>query len=189
MPAAPVIYRTPANYGLLPVNEFVFLDFTHVNPPATLEDSLASQRARAATAILQAACSILPFSFYNAPYLPGLLAKMLYADYFFSDNCPGRTINNRDEVYDSLRNQRLWGDENTGSTFEGISLPEALGDIRRPVRSPLARQFRQLPALSQGRVRRHARRLRGHSFEVRQPAPAGSVRAMSCTIFSSRKGR
>ncbi len=53
---------------------------------------------------------------------------MLFADYFYSDACPGRTINNRDEVSESLRNQKLWGDENTGSTFDGISLPKFVGD-------------------------------------------------------------
>ncbi len=134
MPGAPVMYM--ANPSLLPPDDFAFIDFGRIgaHSAASVADSIDQLRSRGAAAILQAACSTLPYSFYSneESYRNTILAKMLYADYFESDKCPGRNIDNRVEVNDSLRVQRLWGDENAGSTFDGIQPPKLLGDICGP---------------------------------------------------------
>jgi hypothetical protein len=123
-------------FSELPPDDFAFIDFKRMgaHSATSVADSIDQLRARGAAAILQAACSLLPYSFYNngEGYRIVILAKMLYADYFESDKCPGRLVNNRDEVNASLRVQNLWGDENAGSTFDGIQPPNVLGDICGP---------------------------------------------------------
>jgi hypothetical protein len=57
MPEARVRYNS--NFKVVTPDYFRFIDFNqmHVSPPATVEDSRAGLRARAAAAILQSACS------------------------------------------------------------------------------------------------------------------------------------
>jgi len=124
------------NLSSLPPDDvaFVFFANTGVHPATSVADSKDQLRARAAAAILQAACSRLSYVGYGNEegYRNALFAKMLYADYFDSDRCPGRNVNNRDEVNDSLRAQTKGSDENAGSTFDGISVPKWLGDVCGP---------------------------------------------------------
>ena len=134
MPNATVMYM--ADFSLLPHDDFASIDFKRMgaHSATSVEDSIDQLRTRGAAAILQSACSLLSYSLYNSGegYTNTIMAKMLYADYFESDKCPGRNINNRDEVNASLRVQSLWGDENAGSTFDGIQPPKVLGDICGP---------------------------------------------------------
>ena len=64
---------------------------------------------RAAAFTLWDACRLLPWSAYRNEddYGAIILAKLDYANYFQEDKCPGRVITNRQEAFDSLRQQRV----------------------------------------------------------------------------------
>jgi hypothetical protein len=133
---APVNVIFHSDPSQLPPDDTAFVNFALMGArqPTSVADSKAQFGRRAAAGILPAACSLFDYAGYNneESYRQSMLAKMLYADYFDADHCPGRKdvngyISNRQEVYDSLMTQTLLGDEQTGSSFDGVSPPKGFG--------------------------------------------------------------
>ena len=104
--------------GHLPLNQFALIDLTHVQPATTVVQAKASFNDRAAAAVLFNACQLLPHYGYRNEENYGLYlrAKLAFADYFDSDRCPGRTVNNRDEAIASLLRQHV--ESKTGTTVD-----------------------------------------------------------------------
>lgn len=116
-----VQYRVDADR--LPTVQWNQLDLAtgHVTPPTSVADANSGFDDRAAAAILQSACQVLSPTAYRHEETFGevLMGKMAYADYFDSDHCPGRTVNNRDEAIGALLRAGI--DSNTGTNIGAVT--------------------------------------------------------------------
>jgi hypothetical protein len=99
-----VEYKEPAP------NRYVPIDLSKIAPATSVQTSKATFDDRLAAVVLANACgSFLPHTAYvnEENYSVQILAKMAYADFFDSDQCPGRDVKNRDEVAASLLRQHV----------------------------------------------------------------------------------
>jgi hypothetical protein len=106
--------------GHLPMNQFGGLDLGKIQPAGSVAQAHAGFDDRTAAALLLNACGLLPHSGYRNEENYGLMlhAKLAYADYFDTDHCPGREVNNRDEAVASLLRQHV--ESKTGTTIDRI---------------------------------------------------------------------
>lgn len=84
-------------------------DLRGITSATDVKSSHDAAFARAAAFVRLQACQMLPYSDYRNEegYGTIALAKLAYADYFAKDHCPGRTVENRAEVLDSLAQQEV----------------------------------------------------------------------------------
>ncbi len=119
----------PAKWLKDPKTNWSIVDYLNMGTrPTTIADASAHFEDRLAAVVKAYACNApLDYLLYRqeegAPAVA--LAKLAYADYFTSDKCPGRDVNNRDEVFDWLRKQ--WQISLTGTSRDS-GFPFRTGD-------------------------------------------------------------
>jgi hypothetical protein len=122
MHAVEVNFQAQNDVPPAPVNMGT-VDFpVDLNTVPSANDVASSQDAllrRAAAITLHNAClPLLPYSAYRheEDYTSIILAKLDYSNYYQDDICPGRAISNREEAFESLRNQQI--DSRVGTTID-----------------------------------------------------------------------